>query len=169
MKRIIFSFKPEIFPALLTAEKRFEYRSRIPEGEVDAYIYLSSPVKKIVGKMHLGARLRILDIISESEEDARKRLERHLEEGAVYCSPILSLDIFDDPISLDTAQKVEPKFSPPQGYIYLDRLPYLYALLNTAGATRHYINPMKDMSGIGLYSTEIINKFPIRISSPDYL
>ena len=77
MRSIIFSFKPEIFPALLTAEKRFEYRSRIPEGELDAYIYLSSPVKKIVGKMRLGARLRILDLVSESETDIRKMLEKY--------------------------------------------------------------------------------------------
>ncbi len=50
MNEIILSFKPEFFKALLTGKKHFEYRSRIPEKETVAYLYLSAPAKMIVGK-----------------------------------------------------------------------------------------------------------------------
>ena len=66
MNEIILSFKPEFFKALLTGKKHFEYRSRIPEKETVAYLYLSSPVNMIVGKIVLGQRNNIQHFLKNS-------------------------------------------------------------------------------------------------------
>ena len=105
---------------MLTGKKHFEYRSRIPEKETVAYLYLSSPVKMIVGKIVLGQRNNIQHFLENSDlaNSSRSYLEKHLQEGAKYFSPIYSLSLLDSPISLKQAKELSPRFNAPQGYSY---------------------------------------------------
>lgn len=169
MKKILISFLPEVFPALLTGEKRFEYRSRLPEGEIEAYIYLSSPVKMITGRMRLGERLLIRDLLDNANDEIRCKLEKHMGEGSVYCSPILSLSLFDQPISLDEARKLDADFCAPQGFVYLERYPALCVKLEEANLSFYEINPTCSREGLGLFSSEIKRLYPRRIEMPPYL
>lgn len=169
MNRIIFSFKPEIFPALLTKEKQFEYRSRLPDGDLEAYIYLSSPIKMIVGKMKLGQRLRLVDLIQEVDAEYKRDLERHIEEGSNYCSPILSLSLFATPVTLAEAKRLSPNFSAPQGFLYLSNHPALRDKLENIEMSVYEINPTQSKAKLGLYSTEIIKEYPPKIQIPAYL
>ena len=47
--RIVLTLKEEYFKFFLSGKKKYEYRFRFPKVNLEAYIYLSSPVKKIVG------------------------------------------------------------------------------------------------------------------------
>ena len=133
MNEIILSFKPEFFKALLTGKKHFEYRSRIPEKETVAYLYLSSPVKMIVGKIVLGQRNNIQNFLENSdlENSSRPYLENHLQEGAKYFSPIYSLSLLDSPISLKQAKELSPRFNAPQGYSYVTNIKNCIIFLKT--------------------------------------
>ncbi|MFC2550250.1 MAG: hypothetical protein ACFNW2_02890 [Streptococcus sanguinis] len=133
MNEIILSFKPEFFKALLTGKKHFEYRSRIPEKETVAYLYLSSPAKMIVGKMILGQRNNIQNFLENSdlENSSRPYLENHLQEGAKYFSPIYSLSLLDSPISLKQAKELSPRFNAPQGYSYVTNIKNCIIFLKT--------------------------------------
>lgn len=133
MNEIILSFKPEFFKALLTGKKHFEYRSRIPEKETVAYLYLSSPAKMIVGKMILGQRNNIQNFLENSdlENSSRPYLENHLQEGAKYFSPIYSLSLLDSPISLKQAKELSPRFNASQGYSYVTNIKNCIIFLKT--------------------------------------
>ena len=43
----------------MDGSKIFEYRRTFPNEEIMAYMYVSAPVKMIVGRIHLGKRIDI--------------------------------------------------------------------------------------------------------------
>ncbi|MGN0244449.1 MAG: ASCH domain-containing protein, partial [Lachnospiraceae bacterium] len=59
MRTMLLSFKPEWFNRIKEGSKIFEYRNIFPDEEIMAYMYVSSPMKMIVGKIHLGRRIHI--------------------------------------------------------------------------------------------------------------
>ena len=165
MNEIILSFKPEFFKALLTGKKHFEYRSRIPEKETVAYLYLSSPAKMIVGKMILGQRNNIQNFLNSS----RPYLENHLQEGAKYFSPIYSLSLLDSPISLKQAKELSPKFKAPQGYSYVTNYKELHNFLENSVFSTFEINPSNGLDLLGLFTKDIVKKYEQEIATPLYL
>lgn len=69
MKRKIFlSFRPEFFRPILYGIKKYEYRKRFCKESVTAYLYLSTPVKEIIGIIELGQPLIIKEIISDIDK-----------------------------------------------------------------------------------------------------
>lgn len=171
MNEIILSFKPEFFKALLTGKKHFEYRSRIPEKETVAYLYLSSPAKMIVGKMVLGQRNNIQDFLENSDlaNSSRSYLENHLQEGAKYFSPIYSLSLLDSPISLKQAKELSPKFNAPQGYSYVKNYKELHNFLENSVFSTFEINPSNGLDLLGLFTKDIVKKYEQEIATPLYL
>ncbi|WP_299510909.1 hypothetical protein [uncultured Rummeliibacillus sp.] len=127
--KIILSFQPRVFPALCSGLKQFEYRRQFPNGKIEAYIYLSSPVKSIVGKIIFSEKEKINDLLLDdkitSEWKTVGRLKLHQEEGAKYVIPIEKIEIFNKFVSLDDARKIEPNFFAPQTYCYLRKVPTL--------------------------------------------
>ena len=171
MNEIILSFKPEFFKALLTGKKHFEYRSRIPEKEMIAYLYLSAPAKMIVGKMILGQRNKIQNFLENSdfENSSRLYLENHLQEGAKYFSPIYSLSIFDSPISLKPAKELSPTFKAPQGYSYVKNYKELHNFLENSVFSTFEINPSNDLNLLGLFTKDIVKNYEQEIATTLYL
>jgi len=171
MTEIILSFKPEFFKALLTGKKHFEYRSRIPEKEMIAYLYLSAPAKMIVGKMILGQCNKIQNFLENSdfENSSRLYLENHLQEGAKYFSPIYSLSIFDSPISLKQAKELSPKFKAPQGYSYVKNYKELHNFLENSVFSTFEIKPSNDLNLLGLFTKDIVKNYEQEIATPLYL
>ena len=57
MRTMLLSFKPEWYNRIKEGSKIFEYRRTFPDEEILAYMYVSSPMKMIVGKIHLGRKI----------------------------------------------------------------------------------------------------------------
>ena len=54
MRTILLSFKPKWFNKIISGEKIFEYRNAFADNEVLAYMYVSTPIKQVVGILHGG-------------------------------------------------------------------------------------------------------------------
>ena len=59
MRTMLLSFKPKWYNLIKYGSKIFEYRRTFPDEEIMAYMYVSSPMKQIVGKIHLGRKIDI--------------------------------------------------------------------------------------------------------------
>lgn len=178
MEEIILSFKPEFFRALLTQKKHFEYRSRIPEQQTVAYLYLSAPAKMIVGKMVMGKRNEIKSFLNDSDlnndyylnlNNHYRDLNNHYREGAKYFSAIHSLSLLDSPVLLEEAKKMSPNFSAPQGYSYIKNYQKLHEYLEKADYSLFEINPDESLEFLGLFTRDIVNKFSQEIETPSFL
>ena len=63
MRKILISINPEHVAKILTGEKKFEYRTKIVQKDVDTLvIYETAPVKRVVGEV------KILDVLALSPE-----------------------------------------------------------------------------------------------------
>ena len=120
MKEIFLSFSPEYYDTLAEGTKKFEYRKRFADDEVMAYIYLTSPVRKVVCKVHLGKKVNVEDLRTVyTDEKTGKRIESYIRDGWIWAMPILEV-IFLRPVTLDEIRDAIPDFMPPRSYIYLD-------------------------------------------------
>ena len=75
MRTMLLSFKPEWFDKIKEGNKIFEYRRTFPDEEIMAYMYVSSPMMQIVGRIHLGRRIDI-NIWKEQYKDDREVCDR---------------------------------------------------------------------------------------------
>lgn len=71
MRTMLLSFKPEWYNRIKEGSKIFEYRRTFPDEEILAYMYVSNPMKMIVGKIHLGRKIDINTWKEEYKEDAQ--------------------------------------------------------------------------------------------------
>lgn len=53
MRTMLLSFKADVYKRVITGEKIYEHRKVFPDEPVLAYLYVSAPVKAIVGMMRL--------------------------------------------------------------------------------------------------------------------
>lgn len=165
MTAIILSFSPRVFPSLLTGEKQFEYRGRLPQGELRAYLYLSSPVKAIVGYLDLGERLEVASLLaSDLGEPIKTRLARFTE---TYASPIKALGLFDEGLSLEDIRELGGQA--PQSFVYAQTYPLLAEVLGNRSARTYPINPDQDLEGLGWFSQELLEQYPPAIPLPESL
>jgi len=90
------------------------------------YMYVSQPMKQIVGKVHLGKRIDI----NEWKEtyfdipEVMERIEDYLSRRQ-YAMPILSFQMTNK-IMLDELRAFNSEFVCPQMYYYLDNSPKLF-------------------------------------------
>ena len=47
MRKMLLSFKPEVYEKIKSGKKIFEHRRNFPDESIMAYMYVSSPVKAI--------------------------------------------------------------------------------------------------------------------------
>ena len=59
MRTMLLSFKADVFERVKSGEKIYEHRRVFPDESVKAYLYISTPVKAIVGIMRLDNRVQI--------------------------------------------------------------------------------------------------------------
>lgn len=126
MRTMLLSFKPEWFNRIKDGSKIYEYRRTFPDEEIMAYMYVSSPMKMIVGKIHLGRKININTWKEQYREDDEvcARVGDYLTRHE-YAMPVLSFQMTKE-ISLDELRKFNPKFVCPQMYYYLENYPDLF-------------------------------------------
>ena len=124
MRTMLLSFKPEWYNRIKEGSKIFEYRRTFPDEEILAYMYVSSPMKMIVGKIHLGRKIDINTWKEEYKEDAQvcERVDDFLTRHT-YAMPILSIQMTKDK-DLETHRKINP-----QMYYYLENYPELFEFI----------------------------------------
>lgn len=129
MRTMLLSFKPEWFNKIKDGIKIFEYRRNFPDEEIFAYMYVSSPMKKIVGKIHLGRKIDIKIWLEKYKDDSDvcDRILDFLTRHS-YAMPIISFQMTKE-IELDTLRKFNPDFVCPQMYYYLERYPDLFEFI----------------------------------------
>lgn len=121
-RKIFLSFRPEFFRPILYDIKKYEYRKRFCDEPTTAYLYLSSPVKKVIGIMELGKALHMDEIVSNysKESDVYTRILKCLEGGEKFAIPIESFQLFKNPISIEKIKEIKNDFSVPQCYLNLE-------------------------------------------------
>ena len=129
MKTILLSFKPEWFEKIKSGIKIYEYRRSFSKEEVMAYMYVSSPMKMVVGKIHLGKRI---DINTWKEDykynkEVINRIDDFITKHK-YAMPVLSFQM-TKAINLETLRNFDNNFVCPQMYYYLDKYPELFEFI----------------------------------------
>lgn len=116
MRTMLLSFKPKWYNLIKDGSKIFEYRRTFPDEEIIAYMYVSSPMKQIVGKIHLGRKIDINTWKEKYKDDGEvsERIDEYLEKHT-YAMPILSFQMTKE-INLETLRKSDSKFVCPQMY-----------------------------------------------------
>ncbi len=149
MKREIFlSFRPEFFRPILYGIKKYEYRKRFFKEPVIAYLYLSSPVREVIGIMELGQPLLIKEIINDIDKKTitYSRLKKRLENNIQYAIPIKSLRLYKKPISIEEIKKIESSFHVPQSYLNIFKFNNLYNYLkNQKLYPKEFINSHNEL------------------------
>ena len=94
MKTMLLSFKPEWFEKIKNGSKIYEYRRSFANEEVMAYMYVSTPMKMVVGKIHLGKRININTWKEEYKDcpDVVERIDDFLTRHQ-YAMPIISFQM----------------------------------------------------------------------------
>ena len=73
MHKILISIKPEYVKRILSGEKMYEYRKRVPADVKTVVIYATAPVKKIVGEFSVD------NVLSMAPEELWNKT--HLQSG----------------------------------------------------------------------------------------
>ena len=122
-KKIFLSFRPEFFRPILYDIKKYEYRKRFCSEPTTAYLYLSSPVKKVIGIMELGKAIHMDKIIVEynKDSDIYNRLNKCLEKGEKFAIPIESFQLFKNPIPIEKIKEIKNDFSVPRCYLNIEK------------------------------------------------
>ncbi|HIW40322.1 MAG TPA: hypothetical protein IAA36_05115 [Candidatus Eubacterium pullicola] len=120
MRKMLLSFKPEVYDKIKAGIKIFEHRRNFPDEPIMAYMYVSAPVKAITGIVYLGKRHLLSDWKEEFEYD--KAAVSRIEEYMKSYRYVMEIDEFQETteISLDNLRRDVPGFVAPQMYIYLD-------------------------------------------------
>lgn len=120
MRKMLLSFKPDVYEKIRAGIKIFEHRRNFPDEPIMAYMYVSSPIKAVTGIVYLANRHSLSQWREEYRYDLEtvKRIESY-EKSYRYAMEILEFQETSE-ISLDELRKNVPGFVAPQMYVYLD-------------------------------------------------
>lgn len=125
MKTMLLSFKASVFEKLLNGEKIFEHRKVFPNEPILAYLYVSSPVKAITGKVLLGNKIDLEEwkVKYNYDSAAVKRIDEYLKHHKY----VMEIQRFQptNRISLEKLRQDLPGFVVPQMYYFIDNTPLL--------------------------------------------
>lgn len=130
MRKMLLSFKAEVYNRVVSGEKIYEHRKVFPDEPIEAYLYVSAPIKAIVGIMHLNNRTSIekwKDTYSYDKE-AVVRIDKYLEKHK-YAMEITDFQDTDR-IPLEKLRQDFPDFVVPQMYYFIDDTALLIYLHN---------------------------------------
>lgn len=120
MRKMLLSFKPDVYKRLVSGEKIYEHRKVFPNEPIEAYLYISAPVKAIAGIIHLNNRICISDWLEEYAYDAAAvdRISKYLKTSKYA----MEISDFQDTtrISLEQLRLDLSRFVVPQMYYYID-------------------------------------------------
>lgn len=121
---VILSIKPKYAWMILSGAKRYEFRKSIFSDKYvrEAYIYVTSPIKKIVGFFEIGCIIRdnpdgLWEKLGIHSGMSKSEFFDYFQEAKIgYAIEIKHIEIFKkqyDP------KKSIPGFNPPQSFCYL--------------------------------------------------
>lgn len=133
-RTMILTLKEEYFYLIKQGDKKHEFRFKFPLENVTAYIYLPTPIKKIVGVMDLRNTIFVdIEEVSRFYVDVYKLPYNEMYDWiyprkGCYVSNISNLRVFTNPIEYKML-KEQFNFTAPQQYTYLDGKPDLLKFL----------------------------------------
>lgn len=125
MRKMLLSFKADVYERVLSGEKIYEHRKVFPDELIEAYLYVSNPIKAIVGIMHLGNKTSIEGWKEKYSYDqaAVRRIDEYLKQHK-YAMEIQTFQNTNK-ISLYKLREDLPGFVVPQMYYFIDDSPLL--------------------------------------------
>jgi len=122
---VILSIKPKYIRAIMTGEKRYEFRKKIFKNRIidRVFIYSSAPVQRIVALFEIGTILEdhpaaLWDSVRDyAGIDDREFFSYFAGKTRGYAIGIENVQEFDEPI--DPRVSI-PGFVPPQSYCYVE-------------------------------------------------
>lgn len=125
MRTMLLSFKADVYKKVITGEKIYEHRKVFPDEPIKAYLYVSTPIKSIVGIMHLNNKTAIESWKEKYAYDkaALGRIDNYL----LHHKYAMEISDFQDTnkISLEKLRTDIPGFVVPQMYYFIDDTPLL--------------------------------------------
>ena len=120
MRTMLLSFKADVFERVLSGEKIYEHRKVFPDEPIEAYLYVSAPVKAIKGIMHLNNRIAIESWKQKYsyDENALERIDEYLQHHK-YAMEISDFQNTTE-ITLNRLREDVPGFVVPQMYYFID-------------------------------------------------
>lgn len=121
MHTMLLSLKPEIFDLIKNRKKIFEYRHQFYTDSINAYLYISKPVQKIVGYIEFDRRINLQDWKAKYKENIElsNRINNYISRNYKYAMPIKKFKMTTE-IPLSDLKNDLKKFIIPQSYYYLD-------------------------------------------------
>mgnify|MGYP004487246457 CR=1 FL=1 len=125
MRKMLLSFKADVYERVLSGEKIYEHRKVFPDEPIEAYLYVSNPIKAVVGIMHLGNKVSIESWKEKYSynRDAVLRIDEYLKQHK-YAMEIQDFQNTNK-ISLYKLREDLPGFVVPQMYYFIDDSPLL--------------------------------------------
>lgn len=139
MRKMLLSFRADVFERIKSGEKIYEHRKVFPNEPIEAYLYVSSPIQCITGKLILSNRIEIADWKEKYKQDKKavERIDNYLKTQK-YAMEIQQY-IETNSIPLSTLRADLDKFIVPQMYYYLDDTNLLEYLNQNLFETGHRI------------------------------
>lgn len=121
MRTMLLSLKPEIFDLIRNGKKIFEYRHQFYTEPINAYLYISKPVQKIVGYIEFDKRIILQDWkeIYKNDIEVSNRIDDYISRNYKYAMPINKFRMTTE-IPLSDLKNNLNKFIIPESYYYLD-------------------------------------------------
>lgn len=132
---LLLSLKPQYWKLILDGTKKFEFRRQFGIKPVKAFIYLSTPEKKIGGYIEFGKPIKgtpneIATLAEQNQKGAYESVLTYLDgKTQAYALPIESFKQIE-PITLEELRQLIPKFHPPQSYAKIKNKELLAKLLD---------------------------------------
>lgn len=125
MRTMLLSFKADVYQKVITGKKIYEHRKVFPDEPIKAYLYVSAPIKVVVGIMHLDNRIAIESWKEQYsyDEKAVERITKHLQHHR-YAMEIVDFQDTNK-IPLNQLRADLPGFVVPQMYYFIDDTPLL--------------------------------------------
>lgn len=119
MRKMLLSFRADVYERILSGEKIYEHRNVFPNEEIEAYLYVSKPMQCITGKMILGSKIDMNEWILEySYDDDVQRISQYIKKQK-YAMEIREFRETNE-IKLGKLREELSRFIVPQMYYYLD-------------------------------------------------
>ena len=121
MRTMLLSLKPEIFELIRKGQKIFEYRHQFYTEAINAYLYISKPVQKIVGYIEFDKRINLEDWKEKYKNNTEisSRIGDYISRNYKYAMPINIFRMTTE-ITLQDLKKDLKRFIIPESYYYLD-------------------------------------------------
>lgn len=132
MQKMLLSLKPEIFELIRSGKKIFEYRHQFYTEPINAYLYVSKPVQKIVGYIEFDKRIELKDWKEKYKDnkEVSQRIDDYISRNYKYAMPIKKFKM-TSAIELKDLKNDLKKFIIPESYYYLDNFTELKKYIET--------------------------------------